>query len=630
MPSDWVKGTILVRCNSISRGHSAVSLRVIETLVALLVNDLTPVVPLRGSISASGDLSPLSYIAGAVTGNPDILVRSDKGVISAAEALEQIQMSPLVLGPKEGLGLMNGTATSAAVASLALFETHQITILTQILTAMALEALLGRVGNYDDFLSKVRPHKGQTESAKMVQKFLQGSRLAIRSDCEEDARQSSGLLYQDRYALRTAPQWIGPQLEDLMLAHEQVSIELNSTTDNPLIDVTNEASHHGGNFQAVSITSAMEKTRLSLQMMGKLLFAQCSELINPLLNNGLPPNLAADEPSSSYTLKGVDVGMASYMSELAYLANPVSSHVQSAEMHNQAINSLAFISTRYTLQSVELVSLMSASYLYTACQALDLRVLQQTFFQRLERVLNIVNCDVFGQLLPSHAHHELNTKLWAHAQVTWLLTSNKDTNDRATYITSTAVAILAEYILEHQHGSTDEASTAIRDWKIRAHLALVETYTTTRLRFFKDQDTADHLGQASRRIYLFLRKTLGVPFHQGLQDHPSPKEPVSADGSKKRTIGSWISIIYESLRSGQLHESIMDCLSEAGLVGSSSTNDIDEKPTSNRHSLDGHTLLAHTNGHMTNGVPTNNDALPAPNIGLMSVGHPVNGHASPV
>ena len=630
MPSDWVKGTILVRCNSISRGHSAVSLRVIETLVALLVNNLTPVVPLRGSISASGDLSPLSYIAGAVTGNPDIFVRSDKGIISAAEALEQIRMSPLVLGPKEGLGLMNGTATSAAVASLALYETHQITILTQILTAMALEALLGRVGNYDDFLSRVRPHRGQAESAKMMQRFLQGSRLAIGSECEEDSGQPSGLLYQDRYALRTAPQWIGPQLEDLMLAHEQVSIELNSTTDNPLIDVPNETSHHGGNFQAVSITSAMEKTRLSLQMIGKLLFAQCSELINPMLNNGLPPNLAADEPSSSYTLKGIDVGMASYMSELAYLANPVSSHVQSAEMHNQAVNSLAFISTRYTLQSIEVVSIMSASYLYTVCQALDLRVLQQTFFRRLEPVLYIVSCDVFGQLLPSHAHHKLHTKLWAHVQVTWLLTSNRDTNDRATYIISTAIAILAEYILEHQHGSTDEASTAIRDWKLRAHLALVETYSTTRSRFFEDQDTADHLGHASRRIYLFVRKTLGVPFHQGLHDHPSPKEPVSADGSKKRTIGSWISVLYESLRSGQLHESIMACLSEAGLVGSSSTNDIGEKPVSNRHSICSPMLPAHENGHMTNGLPASTDALRAPTNGRTLIGHTANGHATPV
>ena len=306
-----------------------------------LQHNLTPVVPLRGSIFASGDLSPLSYIAGAITGNPDIYVRTEKGIVSAEGALQQVSVSPITLGPKEGLGLINGTATSAAVASLALYETHHLAILSQILTSMALEALLGSVGNYDPFIARVRPHEGQTESARAVRQFLQGSGLARGFGHDQDDRQSSGLLYhQDRYALRTASQWIGPQIEDLTLAHRQITTELNSTTDNPLVDVIGETTHHGGNFQAVSITSAIEKIRLSLQMIGKLLFAQCSELINPMLNNGLPPNLAADEPSLSYTMKGVDIGMASYMSELAFLANPVSSHVQSAEMHNQALNSL--------------------------------------------------------------------------------------------------------------------------------------------------------------------------------------------------------------------------------------------------------------------------------------------------
>ncbi|KAI9867104.1 MAG: hypothetical protein M1830_005842, partial [Pleopsidium flavum] len=101
----------------------------------------------------------------------------------------------------------------------------------------------------------------------------------------------------------------------------------------------------------------MEKTRLSLQMLGKMLFGQFTELINPSLSNGLPANLTADDPSLSFTMKGLDVNLASYMSELAFLANPVSSHVQSAEMHNQATKSLALISARYTMHVVEITSL---------------------------------------------------------------------------------------------------------------------------------------------------------------------------------------------------------------------------------------------------------------------------------
>ncbi|CAL8579680.1 hypothetical protein XPA_005414 [Xanthoria parietina] len=573
MPSEWVKGTMLVRSNTIARGHSAVSLRVIETIIALLKHDLTPVIPLRGTISASGDLSPLSYVGGAVTGNPDIYVRSAAGIITAEQALRKLNIEPIVLGAKEGLGLINGTATSAAAASLAIYESHHITILAQVLTAMALEALLGTVGSYDPFIAAVRPHRGQMESANTIRQFLKGSTLAPDFGHAKNVRQSGGLLYQDRYALRTASQWIGPQTEDLLLAHEQISTELNCSTDNPLIDTEGQRTHHGGNFQAASITSAMEKTRLSLQMIGKLLFAQSSELINATLNNGLPPNLAADEPSTSFTLKGVDIAMASYMSELAYLANPVSSHVQSAEMHNQAVNSLAFISTRYTLESAELVSLMSASYLYAVCQALDLRVLQKVFFQQLEPALHAFNLKVLGEYFLPAAVEKLHIKLWTHVQVTWILTTNKDTQARATHIIDMALAILAEFLLANPQGSLSDAAEMMQSWKSKAHSLLVETYITTRTEFFTSQDTPDYLGCAPKRMYLFVRKTLGVPFNKGLEDHPTPQEPTAADGSRKQTIGSWISIIFESLRNGQLHKPLMECLAEAGLVAGASPVD---------------------------------------------------------
>lgn len=108
-------------------------------------------------------------------------------------------------------------------------------------------------------------------------------------------------------------------------------------TDNPLIDAETGHIHHGGNFQAMSVSNAMEKTRLSLAHIGKLLFAQSTELQNPTTNRGLPPNLAASEPSLNYHGKGLDIAAAAYCSELGWLASPVSTHVQSAEMHNQAV-----------------------------------------------------------------------------------------------------------------------------------------------------------------------------------------------------------------------------------------------------------------------------------------------------
>ena len=581
MPQPWVRGTMLVRCNSVVRGHSAVSLHVVETIVALLRNDLIPVVPLRGSISASGDLSPLSYVAGTITGNPDVYVRTPSGIVSAKQALDKVNIAPITLGPKEGLGLMNGTATSAAVGSLALYETHQLSVLAQLLSAMAMEALLGTVESFDSFIGEVRPHRGQMESAKNIRRFVRGSRLARGLGRDDDTKRSPGLLYQDRYSLCTAAQWIGPQLEDLLLAHDQMTTELNSTTDNPLIDIAGQTIRHGGNFQAVSITSAMEKTRMALQMLGRMLFAQCSEIVNPMLNNGLPPNLAADEPSLSFTMKGVDIGMASYMSELAFLANPVSSHVLSAEMHNQAINSLAFISARYTFQAVELVSLMSASYLFAVCQALDLRVLQITFFQALKPALTAVNIRIFSHLLSELELSELHINLWEHVQATWLSTTNKDSEDRYTHLTDSSLAIITRFLIRSPNKLAATGPTffeAIATWKDSFRQCLAETHTTTRAHIFQRPGTATYLGRGTRTLYLYVRDTLGVPFHKGLQDHPGPMDDDDEEEKKKKkvTIGSWIAVIYEAIRDGRLHEPLMECLDLAGETCMSTSTVTDE------------------------------------------------------
>ncbi len=161
-------------------------------------------------------------------------------------------------------------------------------------------------------------------------------------------------LRQDRYPLRTSPQFLGPQIEDILSALSSVTQECNSSkadpkslflsrltfilaTDNPLIDGETGEVHHGGNFQAMAISNAMEKTRLSVHHIGKLLFSQSTELVNPAMNHGLSPSLAASDPSLNYHGKGVDIATAAYVSELGYLANPVTTHIQSAEMHNQAI-----------------------------------------------------------------------------------------------------------------------------------------------------------------------------------------------------------------------------------------------------------------------------------------------------
>ena len=302
MPESWARASMIIRLNSLMSGASGVRISTIRNLAQLLEHGITPRIPLRGSISASEDLSPLSYIGGTMQGKANIQVhyrqheREKVAVLGADQALRLAGICPVRLQAKEGLAIVNGTAVSAGVASLALHEALNLLALSQILTAMSVEALLGTDESFDPFFAQVRPHEGQREAAHTFLGLLQGSKF-IKQNLRDIGPAS---LPQDRYSIRTASQWIGPVLEDMVLAHTQISIEINSVTDNPLVDIDNGRILRGGNFQAKSITTACEKVRAGLQDIGRMLYAQSSEMINPATNRGLPPNLVADEPSESF------------------------------------------------------------------------------------------------------------------------------------------------------------------------------------------------------------------------------------------------------------------------------------------------------------------------------------------
>ncbi len=557
MPEEWVRGSMLVRCKSLLAAHSAVRFEIVEVLMSLLNNDMIPLVPLRGSISASGDLQPLSYIAGVLEGNPDCYVWTNdgnggRGLIPADVALEQLVRKSITFGPKEALAILNGTAVSTAVAALAMQESHHLAIFSQVLTAMGVEAMHGSVGSFNAFFDRVRPHRGQREAAANIRAFLTGSQLAHSEHEDEENR---GGLKQDRYALRTSPQWIGPQLEDLVLAHEQITVECNSTTDNPLMDLEGDAIHHGGNFQAASVTSAMEKTRSCLQTFGRMLFSQCTELINPAMNSGLPPNLAADDPSTSYTMKGADINIAAYMSELAYLANPVSSHVQTAENGNQAINSLALVSARYTHMAIDCLSMICATYLYVLCQALDIRAMDRGYLSAIGPAVNEITAQVFETALgDAIALNKLQLKLLEQVTNQFDLTTSLDTSQRFKKIAETVQSTLTTSLYTHDSLPKHfDALSAIKKWTDQTSATLHDLFLQHRQAYFTAPDATPYLGAASSRMYSYVRKYLQVPFHKGLEDRPTKD-------NKLKTIGSNIGIIHEAMRRGRLYDSVLMCL----------------------------------------------------------------------
>ena len=426
---------------------------------------------------------------------------------------------------------------------------------------MGVEAMRGSAGSFNAFFDKVRPHRGQREAAANIRLFLTGSQFADLK--HKDEENHGGGLKQDRYALRTSPQWIGPQLEDLLLAHEQITVESNSTTDNPLIDMEDNTVHHGGNFQAASITSAMEKTRSCLQAFGRMLFSQCTELINPAMNNGLPPNLAADDPSTSYTMKGADINVAAYMSELAYLANPVSSHVQTAENGNQAINSLALISSRYTHMAVDCLSMICATYLYVLCQALDIRAMNRGYLLAIVPVVHDITAKIFESALgDANALKDLQSNLLAQIIKQFSLTTSSDSSTRFLIIAQTVQSTLTTSLSSHQHNHnltpSFNALNAIAHWTSLTSSTLLSLYLTHRAAYFASPDATPYLGLASGRLYAHVRHDLQVPFHKGLADRPSTENGL-------RTIGSNISVIYQDMRCGRLYdEAVMPCLFGGG------------------------------------------------------------------
>lgn len=589
LPWSWARASILIRINSLISGCSAVRPVIVQRMQDLLKHDIIPMIPLRGSISSSGDLSPLSYICGAIQGKSTLRVLSrDNQHVYADSAFEKAGLEPVVIQAKEGLAVTNGTTVSAAVAALALHDTHSLALLAQVLTAMSVEALAGTSESFHPFFSEVRPHPGQVESARNILNFLSGSKLTKVNDGAHSS------LRQDRYSIRTAPQWLGPILEDLSLAHQQVFIECNSATDNPLVTPEGEFIH-GGNFQAKSVTSAMEKARQGIQGIGRMLFSQCTEIINPATSRGLPPNLVAEDPGISLIFKGFDLNIASLAAELGFLASPVN-HVQTAEMGNQSLNSLALISARYTHTANEVLSQLMAAHLIAVCQALDLRAMHAQFLEGyhpefvqlveayyaketvpsdviqkipnpIEVSANLPNGLADPQLKPVEPKsvETLSELLWTQLLAAFDTTTSMDAEQRFPVMAKSLRSVLLDHV---GFNTAADFTPRLQSFTEALSASLHDVWCAHRDAYLVHGDATGLLGKASRAMYMFLRRSLGVPL-LATRNLATPTvggmngESGAHGGVEAPTVGSYTGAVYRALRDGTLAKVAVDILRDS-------------------------------------------------------------------
>ncbi len=358
------RAILAARLASVSRGWSAVRPELVNLLAELINRDILPRIPREGSVGASGDLTPLSYVAAVLCARRQVWTADGSGFEPASDALARAGLSPLVLQPKEGLALMNGTSVMTALAALALRRAEAICGATCAATALAIEAIRGNPGHHSERLMSAKPHPGLARAAGAIRAHL-GSALV----CGENR-------LQDRYSLRCAPHVVGVLLDALPHLESMLVIELNSANDNPLIDPDDGQLLHGGHFYGGHVAYVADSLKSQLAGIADLLDRQMALLTDRHASHGLPANLSGAEGERApinHGLKAVSIATTAWCAEAARLTLPASILSRSTECHNQDKVSMGTIAARDALRIAELCSQNAAACLLASAQGVEIR-----------------------------------------------------------------------------------------------------------------------------------------------------------------------------------------------------------------------------------------------------------------
>ena len=376
LPTAVVRAMLLLRANTLALGHSGCRPEIIERLLELLRLRIHPVVPSQGSVGASGDLAPLAHLALPVIGQGQVEVEGT--VMPARQALMTAGLEPLVLEPKEGLALLNGTQMMAAIGALVLAGADRLARTASVAAAISVEALRGTVVAYSAAVQHTRPHPGQVRTAAEL-------RWLLRESTIQTAHHGDDHRVQDPYSLRCAPQVHGAARDALDNLRRVLDIELNSATDNPLVFPEGGVAPEdtlatgrglvisGGNFHGEPIALALDYAKLAIAELGSISERRVALLLDPRLNDGLPAFLGASS--------GLDSGLmilqytaAALASESKTLAHPASADSIPTSANQEDHVSMGSIAARTAMRVLEHTERIVAIELICASQGLDLRL----------------------------------------------------------------------------------------------------------------------------------------------------------------------------------------------------------------------------------------------------------------
>jgi len=361
LPEDEARAMLLLRANVLASGFSGARALVIDTLIAMLEKGVTPVIPEKGSVGASGDLAPLAHLALAAIGEGEVFYKGER--LAAAAGLERAGIQALHLEVKEGLALLNGTQAMGAVGALALHRAERVVKLADVAGAMALEALKGTPVAFDERIHAARPHPGQLAVAAHLRELMRDSQIR-QSHLENDPR------VQDAYSLRCMPQVHGAVRTSLSHARQVVEIESGSATDNPLVFADTGEVLSGGNFHGAPLALVFDYAAIALTDLMSISERRIDRLVNPDSNEGLPPFLTA-QPGISSGFMMLQVTAVALLNEAKILAHPACIDNVPTDGGKEDHVSMGMTSATKLRSIVNLAELTTAIELVTAAQALE-------------------------------------------------------------------------------------------------------------------------------------------------------------------------------------------------------------------------------------------------------------------